>query len=66
MVEPVADVEVLLEVVAERDVEERPPCGGQLHASRQASLHDGQIAGGEVSIRLVDEAVHLQAVMLRQ
>ena len=43
----VADVEVLLEVVAEREVEERAPVRGQLHRRRQAPLDDRQVAGGE-------------------
>src|SRR5215218_8509763 len=41
--QPVAYVEVLLEVVAEREVEERSPVRGQLHRRRQAALDDGEV-----------------------
>jgi hypothetical protein len=41
----VADVEVLLEVVGQRHVDERAPVGGELHAGRQAALHDRHVAG---------------------
>ena len=41
-------MEVLLEVVAQREVEERPPVRGQLHRRGQPALHDGEVAGGEV------------------
>ena len=33
-VEPVADMEVLLEVVPQREVEEWPPVGGEFHGGR--------------------------------
>jgi hypothetical protein len=59
-------VEVLLEVVAEREVEERPAVGGQFHRRRQAALHDREIARGEVAVQLVDVGAHLEAVVLRQ
>ena len=54
--EPVADVEVLLEVVAQRDVDERAAVGGELHARRQAALHDRQVARREVAVELGDVA----------
>src|SRR5437868_2347387 len=38
--EAVTDVEVLLKVVAKREVQERPPAGSQLHRGRQAALDD--------------------------
>ncbi len=60
--EPVADVDGLLEVVLEREVEERPAVGGELHRGRQAALHDGEVAGREVLVEVVDERAHLQAV----
>src|SRR2546430_7491209 len=39
----------LLEVVAEREVEERPPARGELHRGGKTSLHDSEVAGREVS-----------------
>ena len=60
--EPVADVEVLLEVVAEREVEERPPVGGQLHRGRQPALDDREVAGGQVAVEVVDVGAHLEPV----
>ncbi len=62
-VEPVAHVEVLLEVVAEREVQERPPAGGQLHRGGQAALDDGEVAGGQVAVELVDVGPDFQPVM---
>ena len=41
--EPVPDVEVLLEVVPERHVDEGPPGRGELHRGGQATLHHGQV-----------------------
>src|SRR5215212_11786810 len=64
--EPVAHVEVLLEVVAQREVEERPPAGGQLHRCGQAALDDRQVAGREVLIEVVDVCAHLEPIVLRQ
>jgi hypothetical protein len=58
---PVAHVEVLLEVVKEREVEERPPVGGQLHARRQPALHDCKVAGGEMPVQLVHVGAHFEA-----
>jgi hypothetical protein len=40
-------VEVLLEVVAQRHVDERTPVRGQLHARGQTALNDSEVAGGE-------------------
>jgi hypothetical protein len=44
--EPVADVEVLLEVVAERELQERPLAGGQLHGGGEPALDDREVASG--------------------
>src|SRR5450432_1609934 len=52
--EPMPHVVVLLEVVAQREIEEQSTEGGELHAGRQAALHDREIAGTEVLIELVD------------
>ena len=60
LVEPVTDVEVLLEVMGEREVDERPLGGGELHRRREPALHDGEVADGEVAIQPIDVAVHLE------
>lgn len=51
----VAYVEVLLEVVAQWNVQEWAAARGQLHAGRQATLYDGEVRGGEVAVQLGDE-----------
>ena len=61
-VEPVGDVEALLEVVAQGEVEERPPRGGQLHRGRQPALNHSEVAGGEVAVEILDKGTHLQTV----
>ena len=58
----VVDVEVLLEVVLQRHVDERPPVGGELHARREPALHDRQIARREVTVEVGHVAVVLHAV----
>ena len=60
-VQPVPHVEVLLEVVAQRHVQERPPAGGQLHRGGQPALHDGQVARGQVPVQVGHVAAHLEA-----
>ena len=60
------DVEVLLEVVAQREVEERPPVGGQLHRRGQPALDDREVAGGQVPVEVVDVGADLEAVAARQ
>src|SRR5262249_49752419 len=60
-VEPVTDVEVLLEVVPEREVEERAPGGSQLHGRGQAALDDGEVADGQVLVEPVDVTAQLEA-----
>ena len=47
------DVKVLLEVVFEREVDERSPVGGQLHRGRQAALDDRKVARREVAVEVV-------------
>ena len=66
LVEPVAHVEVLLEVVGEREVQERSLGRGELHRRRQPTLHDRQVAHGEVAVEAVDVAVDLEARVRRQ
>ena len=59
--EPVRDVEPLLEVALEREAEEWPPRRDELHRRRQPALHDGDVAGGEPAVQVVDIAVQLDA-----
>src|SRR5438270_10446972 len=49
--EAVGDVEVLLEVVAEREVEEGPVVGRELHRRGQPTLDDGQVAHRQVPVQ---------------
>jgi hypothetical protein len=56
-------VVVLLEVVAQREVKKRPTESSELHAGREAALHDGEIAGTEVLIELVDVCPDLKTGM---
>src|SRR4051794_30903334 len=51
--EAVADMEVLLEVMAKREVEERPPVRGELHRGGEPALHHGEIASGEVAVEVM-------------
>src|SRR5262244_1971414 len=60
----VADVEVLLEVVPEREVEERPLGGGQLHGGGQPTLDDGEVADAQMLVEPVDVAAQIQASAL--
>src|SRR3954471_25239 len=64
--EAVADVEVLLEAVAKREVEERSPVGGQLHRGGESALNDGEVAGGEVAVEVVDVGADLEPVGARE
>ena len=59
-------VEVLLEVVTQWEVEERPPVRRQLHRRRQPALDDGEVAGCKVTVELVDVRMNLQPVDGRQ
>jgi UDP:flavonoid glycosyltransferase YjiC (YdhE family) len=56
-------VAVLLEVVGQREVQERPARGDQLHGRGQAALDDGQVARREVAVEVVDVRPDLQAVV---
>ena len=64
-VETMPDVEVLLEVVAEWEVQERPAAGGQLHGRGQPTLDDGQVAHRQMAVELVDVRADLEAVVRR-
>jgi hypothetical protein len=57
----VPDVPVLLEVVAQREVQERPPRRGQLHRRGQSALDDGEVAHREVLVQLRHVAADLDA-----
>jgi hypothetical protein len=61
-----AHVEVLLEVVAEREVQERPPVRRQLHRRGQSALDDGEVAGGEMPVELVHVRAYLEPVVCGQ
>src|SRR3989441_5361831 len=52
-VQPMAHVEVLLEVMAKWEVDERPPIGGQFHRRRESDLDDRKVTDGEVPIQLM-------------
>ncbi len=60
------DVEIVLEVMTQREVQERAARGGQLHGRRQATLHDGEVAGGQVSVKVCHISPHFEAVGLGQ
>ena len=59
-------MEVLLEVVAEGEVEEGALVCGQLHRGCEAALDDGEVAGGEVAVEVVHVGAHFEAVVLGQ
>ena len=52
---------VLLEVVAQREVQERPSGRGELHRRRQAALDDGEVARREMAVQVRDEGADLDA-----
>src|SRR3954451_5091229 len=53
-VEAVAHVEALLEVAFERQRDERPARGNQLHRGREPTLNQSHVANGQVAPELVD------------
>lgn len=57
-VQAVGDVELLLEVLIEGEVNERPPQRRELQRGGAAALHHGQVAGGEVLVQPVHVAEH--------
>jgi hypothetical protein len=64
--EPVAHVEVLLEVMSQREVEERPAVGRQLHRRRQPALDDREIARSEDAVEIVHVGAHLEPIVRGQ
>ncbi len=57
LLEAVADVEVLFEVVAEGEVEEGPTVGGELHGRGETALDDCNVARGKMAVQLVHVGV---------
>jgi len=55
-------VEVLFEVISEREVEERGLRRDELHARRQATLDDRHVADREVPVQLMDVLLYLDAL----
>ena len=64
--ESVWHVDVLLEVMLERHVDERGARGGQLHARAQAALDDSEIGGRQQVGQVGREAENPGAVGARQ
>jgi hypothetical protein len=62
----VAYVEVLLEVVAQWEVQERAAVGGQLHRRREPTLDDGEVAGREMTVEVVHVGPQFQSLDVRQ
>jgi len=58
----VVDMHLLLEVVLEREVQKRPPVGGQLHRGRETALHHGEVTGGQLTVQVVHIGEHLDAI----
>src|SRR5690606_11298993 len=59
--EAVAHVHLLLEVVAQREVEEGAAERGQLHGGGEPALHQGEVAGGQVPDEVGQVGPHLDA-----
>src|SRR2546430_6192493 len=59
---PICHVHVLLEVVPQREVEERPTAGGQLHRRGETALHDREITSRKVPVEVVHVGNHLEPV----
>ena len=59
--EPVGHVHLLLEVVGEREVEEGPPRGHELHRRGQPALHHGDVARRQLAVQLGHVAADLHA-----
>src|SRR5678815_2459722 len=60
-VEPAGHVEVLLEMIAQREVEERRLEGRQLHRGGEATLHDGEMGGGVMAEQMRHVRAHVDA-----
>src|SRR5439155_6369611 len=64
--EAVRDVDVLLEVIAQREIEEWTLRRRELHAGAEPALDHGEVARGEVRIEVGDEAAVFEACDLGQ
>src|SRR5713226_6193142 len=64
-IEPVPDVEVLLEVVAEREIQKRPPVRGELHRRGEPALDHRNVTRREMAIELVNVCTDLEPVRRR-
>jgi hypothetical protein len=64
--EPMGDVVVLLEVPAQREVEERAAGCGQLHRGGEPAVADSEVAGRQMPVQLVHVAARLGALAARQ
>src|SRR5262249_53352911 len=62
-VQAVMDVNVLLEVVLKREVEERPAVGGEFHRGREAALDDREVASGQMPVQVVYVGADLEPVV---
>lgn len=56
-------MEVLLEMVAQGEVEKRSLLRGQLHRGGQATLNHREIARGKVPVEVVDVGDHFESLM---
>src|SRR5947208_2908401 len=65
-IESMADVEVLLEVVPQREIDERAPVRGQFHRGRKPSLDHGNLADGQMAVQLMDVGTDLETVLAGQ
>ena len=59
--QPVPDMEVLLEVMLERYIDEWGSGCGEFHARAQSALHHGDVTGRQVLIEVGQEAAHPDA-----
>ena len=55
-------MEVLLEVMTERNIDERPLAGGQLHSGGQPALHHREITRRQVPVQVMHVGAHIQPV----
>ena len=62
-IESMADMEVLLEVMPQREIDERPPVRGQLHRGRQPALDQRNVTDREMPVELVDVGTDLKTVL---
>ena len=60
--QPMVNMEVLLKVMTKRKVDERPPARRELHARREAALHDCKVADRKVAIELMHIGANLHTL----